>query len=647
MKISLLIFLLSLVCASSLAQYFFTGEVKDPHGDKLQNVSITVQSSHLTYKSDIYGDFGIISRKSEDTLTFSFEGYESYSTTARATERLQVTLKMLAFASASENTPPVSVIKKIQIHYGAPNSTSGHTLSPASPQGPPISASSSAPASPAGPIAQPSSEQTTGPAPISPAGLTPTSAPAADSARTPDTTIISYSSPAENPFVGRSSTVSFSANIGRASLPNIRRILGMGFAVPPEAVKIEEMLNYHNFYYEEPEGKELFHCSSDLVTCPWNAAHKLLYLNICTRKAEMLNAPAGNFVFLIDASGSMDMPNKLPLVKSGFRLLVQNLRNIDTISIVAFGGRTGIVMEGVSGAEKGKIIRAIESLEPDGPSPGGEGIQLAYQVAHRQFIEGGNNRIVLITDGDISEGASGEKELEDIVEQQNKDGIHLTCLGVGMRNYMDSQLPLLAEKGHGNFAYIDNEQQAERQLAEELAKNLCTMAENVYVTTGFNSILVKEFRLIGFSNKAAVREDSSFRLQGARVGSCNSLLALFELIPGKDSVGMDTLANVKISYCMPGQHKVMTMDYPCPKSSVAFERAKGNLKKAACIAMLGMKLQGSAYAARISWGDIEKMTRKNFTANDFMDREYISLVAKAKKIYEHRPVNSPGSGVAQ
>ncbi|HMH21418.1 MAG TPA: von Willebrand factor type A domain-containing protein, partial [Puia sp.] len=456
MKITLLIFLLSMVYASSPAQYFFTGEVKDPHGDKLQNVSITVASSHLTYRTNINGDFGIISRKEEDTLIFSFEGYQSYTATARATEQLQVTLRMLAFARASENSPLISVIRTVKVHRGAPYPT--HAASP------------------------------------------DTAAPP----RAPDTTLISYSSLTENPFVGQAATVSFPVNISHASYPNIRRILGMGFTVPPEAVKIEEMLNYHNFNYEEPEGTDLFHCSSDLVSCPWNATHKLLYLNICTRRSDMSKSPPGNFVFLIDASGSMDMPNKLPLVKSGFRLLVENLRNIDTVSIVAFGGRTGIALEGVSGSEKGKIIRAIESLLPDGPSPGGEGLQLAYLVARRQFIAGGNNRVVLITDGDISEGASDEKALEDLVEQRNKDGIQLTCMGVGMRNYKDSRLPAMAEKGHGNFAYLDNEQQAEKQLADELSQNLCTVAENVYATTGFNPILVKEYRLIGFSNKAAV-----------------------------------------------------------------------------------------------------------------------------------------------
>lgn len=529
------------------AQYYFTGEVKDPHGDKLQNVSIAVQSDRSVYRTGIYGDFRIISSKSDDTLTFSVDGYEPYTTAIAATGFLQITLKTKpltgnSFAGGAMNRQVASVIK--------------------------------------------------------------------------------------------GTAVSFSGSANGTSYSYIRRFLDLGTTVPPDAVKIEEMLNYFNFYYEEPDKEDLFHCSSNLVSCPWNAAHKLLYLNICARKVDRQNTPPGNLVFLIDASGSMDMPNKLPLVKSAFRLLVKNLRDIDTVSLVEYGRDVRVVLGGIPGSEKKLIIRALEGLEPDGPTPGETGIRLAYKVAQRQFIAGGNNRIILITDGDINEGISTENELEDYIEQQNQAGIHLSCLGIGMDSSKDSRLAMLAKKGQGHFACIENVEEAENTLINELAPAKFAVADNVCVTTDFNPGLVKEYRLIGFDNRKGVVGDTAFRLEGSRIRSCHSVLALFELTPREDSTGLTTVAEVKISYCLPGQHAGQTMSYSCPNEVLPFDKAEITLKREACIALFGMKLRESGYAAQISWPDLQKMAKKNFSENYFMDKEYLSVVAKAKKIYE-------------
>jgi Ca-activated chloride channel homolog len=551
-----LILLFSMGSVSLPAQYFFTGEVKDAHGDGLQNGSINVLSTGSSYRPGVHGEFGIISRRLNDTVTLSFDGYEPYTAAVSAAEFLQVTLKSLAFTAVSNR----------------------HCLK----------------------------------------------------------SVFSNSGPStEHPFVDQSSSVSFPGNIDRASYNLIRKFLDMGAVVPHDAVQIEEILNYFNFYYESPDTGNVFHCSSDLLPCPWNGLHKLLCLSICAGKADLQKAPPANLVFLIDASGSMDLPDKLPMVKSAIRLLINNLRDIDTISVIEFGGKLRVLLEGMPGSGKAKIMEAIEGLAPDGPTPGEQAIKLAYEVAHRQFIPGGNNKIILITDGDISESPSGKRQLEHLIGEQSQDGISLNCIGVGMEGYKNSELPELAKKGHGEFGHAADEQDAENLLVSQLAPTSFCMADSVFITTGFSSSLVKEYRLIGFDNRKSLLGDTVLsRLEGSRIVSGHSLLALFELVPRDSIINADTVAEVKISYCLPGQSSGKVINYSCPNKLIPFDKAKSNLKKAACIALFGMKLQESGYVSQISWIDIEKMTKKSFPGNNYIDKEYVDLVAKAKKVYK-------------
>ena len=300
MKLTGLILLLcSFIYTSLSAQYYFTGEVRDLHGDKLQRVAIIVQSTGMVYETGRYGDFEITSRIADDSLTFAYSGYEQYTTAIKSTDFLRVTLK--------ERTPP-SAAPKIRLTSLIP-------------------------------------WQGCDPYPVSTWGNRHT--------------VI------ENPFLVGPANISFTGNPNGISYWNIRRFLDMGTPVPPEAVKIEEMLGYFNFTYEEPDPAELFHCSSDLVSCPWNKAHKLLCLNISAQRGNIKRNPPCHLVFAIDASGSMDMPNKMPLIKAGMRLLVRNLRDIDTVSFVQYGASLS-VLAGIPGSRKGDIIRAIEQLHPDG-----------------------------------------------------------------------------------------------------------------------------------------------------------------------------------------------------------------------------------------------------------------------------------------
>jgi Ca-activated chloride channel homolog len=570
-----------LIAHSSLyAQYYLTGELQNEQGEKLQNVTIVVHSTNLIYHTGIYGDFGITSSRPTDTLTFSLDSYESITTKIKAAVYLKIVLKMIPNAvklKKNQKNHLASYIKDPKIDENYNWTVADET----------------------------------------------------------------YSSLVENPFVQAqySATASFSANINRASYSNIRRFLNLGSMVPPDGVRIEEMLNNFNFKYNEPTDSNMFHCSSELSACPWNDKHELLFLNISARKLDLHDVEPSNLVFLIDASGSMDLPNKLPLLKSGFRLLVKNLRNIDTVSIVTYGEVVHILLEGVSGDQKDSIVKAIEELQADGPTPGEAGLRLAYEVVRRRFIKNGNNRIILATDGDFNVGSSTENELQNLIELQRRNGIYLTCLGLGMGNYKDSKLSILAQKGNGNFYYIDNEHEAEKTLVTELTQTLYSVADNVHISVNFYIPPVIEYRLIGYDNKKIALEDSTSKLEGGEIGSGHSIIALFEIIPAADSsVNSLPVAAVKISYHLPGQTLDRYTNYTCPNNYFPFIVADTDLKKAACIGMFGMKLKESPYSSQISWKNIEDIAYGTFSENDYISKEYLELIEKATMIYSHKKI---------
>ena len=577
----LLVLSFQLIWLSLPAQYYLTGEVLDGHGDKLQNVLISSHSTGAVYQTDLVGEFHILSRTMDDTLTFAIDGYESYTTAIHTAGYLLVTLRMNSFGADEDERRLVSRILVVKRDSGMKGSV----------------------------------------------GLLVSARMRFVGA--------GFSGRVENPFVPQTTTVSFAGTVGRESYSTIRRFLDMGAVVPADAVKIEEMLNYFNFAYEEPGAKDIFNCSSQVVGCPWNAAHRLVAVRVCSRKVDIRNRPPSNLVLLIDASGSMDMPNKLPLIKSGIRLLVDNLRDIDTISVVEFGRQVRVLFAGMPGSEKMRILRAVEGMRADGPSPGLAGVKLAYEVAQQQFVRGGNNRVILLTDGDVSmEPPAVEQDLEDLIAQQNEAGIRLTCGGLGMKSVKDSKLPLLAEIGRGNFAYLDDEKTVEQLLAGELDPRLASVADNVSVSAEFSPALVSEYRLIGYDNRRRVLEDTAAGLAGARVGSGSSQLALFEVAPKADTTGADTLARIRVNYSLPGQAAVRTMSFDCMNEVIPFDRMDVDWKRAICLALFGMKLQRSDYVREMGWADIEKMARKLFSGSNYLDDEYMSLIDRAKRIYD-------------
>ncbi len=575
MKNTGLILCLFVCHCTALCQNYMRGQVVNKYGQRLPSVKIITTGNRQIYKSDQYGNFGFSSPLLQDTLVFSYDGYDTLTLMVKAEEYARVILK---------NLPSSIIFTKDNFSVLIRNNESF-------------------------PGEQTFKNET-------------------------------YHLTNENNFLttAQSPGIAFSANINRASYSNVRRLINeMESLLPPYSVRIEEMLNYFNFNYTEPGRDSMFHCVSYLTNCPWNKTNELLFVNISARKIDMRNIPPNNLIFLIDVSGSMDMPNKLPLLKSGFIKMVKNLRPIDTVSIVTYGENVNLVLEGVSGSNKETITAAIEKLSADGPTPGEGGIRLAFKVAQRRFIQGGNNRIILAADGDFNVGMSTKKELMGLIEQEKKYGIYLTCLGVGSGNYKDSKLSVLAQKGNGNFAYIDNEQEAERVLVTDLTKTLFTVADNVYLSMNFNSQTVKQYRLLGYENENTMMKDTIIQLKGGEIGSGHSLMAVFELVPVTDTfINSSWMAKLQVHYRLPLQLKQYTTGYTCLQLAKPLLEADNSLKKAASVVMFGIKLKDSEYSKNISWRSLQKLAAGSFDKDKFLEKEFLQLISKAKKMYTHR-----------
>jgi len=323
----------------------------------------------------------------------------------------------------------------------------------------------------------------------------------------------------------------FSIDVDRASYSNVRRFLDVGQRPPRQAVRIEEMVNYFTYDYPDPAA-EPFSINTELAACPWNDRNKLLLVGLQGKRLRTRDLPPNNLVFLIDSSGSMQSQDKLPLVKEGLRLLVNELRPDDRVAIVTYAGSAGLVLPSTSGANKGAIMSAIGRLEAGGSTAGGEGIVLAYDVAKKSFFTGGNNRVILATDGDFNVGVSSDGELERLIERKRGDGVFLTVLGFGTGNIKDSKMELLADKGNGNYSYIDSLFEARKTLVHEMAGTLFTIAKDVKVQVEFNPARVGAYRLIGYENRALRSEDfNDDKKDAGELGAGHSVTALYEIIP--------------------------------------------------------------------------------------------------------------------
>jgi Ca-activated chloride channel family protein len=418
----------------------------------------------------------------------------------------------------------------------------------------------------------------------------------------------------------------FSIDVDAASYSNVRRFIQNGQQVPKDAVRIEEMINYFDYDYTQPTGEDPFSIYTEVSAAPWNGQHKLVHIGLQGKKIAVDNLPASNLVFLIDVSGSMSDPNKLPLLKSSFKLLVEQLRKQDRVAVVVYAGAAGLVLPSTSGAEKQKIINALDNLEAGGSTAGGAGIQLAYATAKENFQEGGNNRVILATDGDFNVGASSDQDMEHLIEQKRGDGIFLTVLGYGMGNYKDKKMEILADKGNGNYAYIDNMLEAQKTLVNEFGGTLFTIAKDVKLQIEFNPAKVQAYRLIGYENRMLQAEDfNNDKKDAGELGSGHTVTALYEIIPAgvksefydidklkyQKPAGSTTVASnsnelmtVKFRYKNPDGNTSKLLQQVLMDKDVALEKTSDDFRWSAAVAGFGMLLRESQYVKEFGFKDV-------------------------------------------
>jgi Ca-activated chloride channel homolog len=338
----------------------------------------------------------------------------------------------------------------------------------------------------------------------------------------------------DNPFhrVGNEPLSTFSIDVDTASYSNLRRFITQGELPPKDAVRIEEMINYFTYNYPQPKGERPFSVTTEVAAAPWNPQHKLVEVGLQGKRLESETLPPSNLVFLIDVSGSMDDPNKLPLVQQSLKLLVNKLRPEDRVSLVVYAGNAGLVLPATPGSQKSKILGAIARLEAGGSTAGGQGIELAYKIAKQNFLKSGNNRVILATDGDFNVGVSSDADLTRLIEQKRDQGIFLTVLGFGTGNYKDGKMEQLADKGNGNYAYIDTLLEAKKVLVNDLRGTLFTIAKDVKIQVEFNPAKVQAYRLIGYENRLLQNQDfNDDKKDAGDIGAGHSVTALYEIIP--------------------------------------------------------------------------------------------------------------------
>ena len=411
----------------------------------------------------------------------------------------------------------------------------------------------------------------------------------------------------------------FSADVDTASYTNVRRYIDDRQLPPADAVRIEELLNYFTYDYPQPTGDEPFSVTTEISACPWNADTQLLLVGMQAEKLDTESLPASNLVFLIDVSGSMNSSDKLPLVKQAFMLLAEQLGEDDRISIVTYASSDRVVLEGATGSDKQTIVDAINLLEAGGSTAGSKGITTAYEIAERYFIEGGNNRIILATDGDLNVGPSSEGELTRLVEEKRENGVLLSVMGFGTGNIKDNKMEALADNGNGSYHYIDSVAEARRVLVEEMGGTLFTVAKDVKFQVEFNPAVVKGYRLIGYENRVMQDEDFNDDTKDAgEIGAGHRVTVLYELVTvdsameidapeltytATEATGSDEYLTVKVRYKQPDGDESILLTYPVGQSAYT-DQPSDNFVFASAVAQYGMLLRGSQYSGTATYESV-------------------------------------------
>ena len=601
-------FLLSFIQAGTI-----TGKVADINGQPLAGVSVTIKGSNKGTVTDQNGNYKLAIDQQATVLIFSFVGY----TTVREVIGQRTVINVIMKAES------VSMDEIVVTGYGTKRDIASKAVS----------------------MAAPSGYNRISHQPIN--------------RYNQDFNTEGYAGINENGFknVKNNPLSTFSIDVDNASYSNVRRFINSGMLPPPEAVRIEEMINYFRYDYPDPKGEHPFSVFTELAVCPWNSRHHLLHIGLRAKSIDKSSLPSSNLVFLIDVSGSMNVQNKLPLLKSAFGLLVNELRQQDHVAIVVYAGAAGLVLESTPGNRKEVIMNAINSLEAGGSTAGGAGLRLAYSEASRNFVKGGNNRIILATDGDFNVGESSNGGMERLVEQNRERGIFMTVLGFGTGNIKDDKMEIIADKGNGNYAYIDNLQEARRILVREFGGTLFTIAKDVKFQVEFNPSKVQSYRLVGYENRLLNDEDFNDDTKDAgEMGSGHNVTALYEIIPAgsdekvpsidplkyqttkrnresNEKYYSDEFLTIKLRYKKPDGVTSMLMERPVRGYINEIDDTSVNLRFAAAVSEFGMilrnsefkgnsTLEGAISLARAARGDDEEGYRS----------EFIRLVETAKGI---------------
>lgn len=465
----------------------------------------------------------------------------------------------------------------------------------------------------------------------------------------------SYSQTVENKFVlvQTEALSTFSVDVDVASYTNMRRFINQGQLPPADAIRTEELVNYFSYNYPNPKGDDPVRIMTEVGTCPWNNQHRLVKIGVKAREIPSDNLPASNFVFLIDVSGSMWGATRLELVKSSLKLLVNNLRKQDRVAIVVYAGAAGQVLQSTSGSDKQKIKESLDKLTAGGSTAGGAGIRLAYKIAQKNFIKNGNNRVIMCTDGDFNVGISSNRELEQLIEKERQTGVFLSILGYGMGNYKDDKMQILAQKGNGNHAYIDNLQEANKVLVNEFGSTMYTVAKDVKLQLEFNPAKVQAYRLVGYETRLLNKEDFNDDTKDAgEMGAGHTVTAFYEIVPVgvKSNVigsvdplkyqdnkidfrmaanALPDLLTVKLRYKQPDGNTSKKIEVQVIDSGQ--NNVSDDFRFASAVAMYGQLLRNSQYKGDATYDSVIELARSGL-GNDpnGYRREFVRLAETTK-----------------
>ena len=591
-----------------------TGNIKDLEGKALQGVFINNTSSNISALSDTYGAF-VITAKKGDVLLFTLAGYIQVTTVV--SQLTQISIVLIRIDPPMMDDCGTSEVIILEDAASMPLK---------------------------GPFSPPHQLNTRGKLSVRNIPYRSCYTPLTNDQN-------SYAQFTENSFFNpkKEPLSTFSIDVDNASYSSIRRYLQRGNKPPKDAVRIEEMINYFNYDFEASKGKHPFGIYTELAACPWNEDNQLLQVALQAKKIDTKHAPASNLVFLIDVSGSMNAPNKLPLLKKAFGLLVKQLRAKDKVAIVVYAGSSGIVLAPTSGAEKATIQAAIERLHAGGGTAGAQGLELAYKVAEENYIAGGNNRIILATDGDFNIGKSSDIEMESMIEQQRKKGIFISVTGYGMGNYKDSKMEIIADKGNGNYYYIDTALEAKKVFVTEFSGTLYSLAKDVKIQIEFNPNVVHKYRLIGYENRILAADDfQNDHKDAGEIGAGHTVVAFYEIVPSSSQVQDDTdlkyqnvkntrsmsyddeLATVKFRYKKPTKTKSKLLKKTIKNEPISFEKASNNFQFASTVAGFGMLLRNSDYRGTMTYASLLDIAKISKGKDVFGYRsEYIRLLSLA------------------